>query len=342
MSSPSESGFPPAGEPEQPLEPNVDPSSEQPETPPTRAMTLGEAMNIAGHTRSVRIGSRAHRDAEALAVLAGEVRRLQRVHVPPAAAPADAKDPAPDAEDAEDARLSALLDQVSTLLNEADVLGVVFVASREAGATRLHITDGSWCRLRAMDKASYALDLGRDEDPADVAATFDAIAGMSRELTKAAQQFHQLTGEIANGLTQILACLERDEQAPGEAPEREGFTRFSVRVAGVGNPFPQLGEVVITAGIRRACAEAQIARYLHRHAIGDWGIRGTPAEPDAFADDHAMNAHNRARGYGRVHSAYELDPDKPAPGDGTNTVWVITDLPPEGQPRTTVLLPEEY
>lgn len=88
-------------------------------------------------------------------------------------------------------------------------------------------------------------------------------------------------------------------------------------------PFA-FGQIVATPGALDACAKADdnLARYIRRHATGDWGE----------VDSHDKQVNDRAtfEGY-RLLSAYRLK-------DGTK-IWIITE---SDRSATTILLPEEY
>ena len=87
--------------------------------------------------------------------------------------------------------------------------------------------------------------------------------------------------------------------------------------------FP-LGQLVATPGAIQALAAAQEnpAKYVGRHADGDWG--------ELCADDKRLN--DQATGGGaRILSAYRLP-------TGTS-IWIITEA---DRSVTTILLPDEY
>ena len=91
-----------------------------------------------------------------------------------------------------------------------------------------------------------------------------------------------------------------------------------------------LGRILATDGAIGAASEQRIRECLQLHARGDWGIL---APEDVAANERALS------GYGRVLSAYPIDPGLPSIGHGLNTLWIITKA---DRSVTTVLLPSEY
>ena len=87
-------------------------------------------------------------------------------------------------------------------------------------------------------------------------------------------------------------------------------------------PLP-LGRVLATPGALRLLLESgeNPARYLARHASGDWG--------ELDAHDRRENRRFLKHGW-RVLSSYPI---------GERRVWVITEA---DRSVTTILLPEEY
>jgi hypothetical protein len=96
--------------------------------------------------------------------------------------------------------------------------------------------------------------------------------------------------------------------------------------------FP-LGPVFVSPGVRALADDKQIGGWLLRHRQCDWGVC-----PD---EDRASHESAIALGYGRVMSAYPIDPTQICRGHGKNTVWVLTRFHDE-LAETTVLLPDEY
>ena len=93
-------------------------------------------------------------------------------------------------------------------------------------------------------------------------------------------------------------------------------------------PLFQLGQVMITPGIRGAFSPAQILPLLARHHKGDWG---TCDKEDSQANQDALESG------ARILSAYMI---------GEQKVWIITEAETtEGKgdrAQTTIMLPEEY
>jgi hypothetical protein len=89
-------------------------------------------------------------------------------------------------------------------------------------------------------------------------------------------------------------------------------------------PLFQLGQVVATPGALEALKAAgdDLAAYLNRHAVGDWG--------DLDEADKRENELSVARGL-RLLSAYRLSND--------TKIWIITEA---DRSATTLLLPSEY
>lgn len=92
----------------------------------------------------------------------------------------------------------------------------------------------------------------------------------------------------------------------------------------------ELGQVVVTPGVARACGLDYLTECLMRHVNGDWGC---VSAADAHENDLSVRT-----GF-RLLSAYPIDPGKPCEGYGDNCLWIIT----EGdRSTTTFLLPSEY
>lgn len=122
----------------------------------------------------------------------------------------------------------------------------------------------------------------------------------------------------------------------------EGARELVVTVPGVGRIFEALGRIILTAGVQAAVPEPRVIDCLQAHYRGEWGIRGTAAEPDAFVEDHVRNSQALAAGVGIMHSCYPIDPARSIGdglGDSDNRLWIITAA---DRSTTTVLLPEEY
>lgn len=111
-----------------------------------------------------------------------------------------------------------------------------------------------------------------------------------------------------------------------------------IEVAGVGRIKLMPGRTMLTPGAEAAMPMHRIVECLERHADGDWGVCPPPTGPSEVTDQ-LINNLARHIGYGRMHSAYPIDPDAPCTGYGDNTLWIITEY---DHRTTTILLPEEY
>jgi hypothetical protein len=88
----------------------------------------------------------------------------------------------------------------------------------------------------------------------------------------------------------------------------------------VTNGLFELGQVLITPGIRDRVDQIAMLQALSRHSRGDWGD----------LDEHDWKANDAALEHGfRLLSAYR---------DGEVRFWIITE---HDRSTTTILLPEE-
>ncbi len=99
-----------------------------------------------------------------------------------------------------------------------------------------------------------------------------------------------------------------------------------------------LGRTIRSKGAERSVPEARVNECLLLHQQCNWGI----ADEEARAIMNEQLIHG-----GRVLSAWQIDPAKPADGADVNTFWIVTDGPespdyPKTGILTTVLLPSEY
>lgn len=103
-----------------------------------------------------------------------------------------------------------------------------------------------------------------------------------------------------------------------------------IRKAGRGSPQFSLGRILATPGALEALKQSgeQPAKFLSRHARGDWGEL---CDEDCRANDQAIAFEGNPVRQTRILSAYRTI--------GGVKIWIITEA---DRSATTILLPEEY